>query len=60
MNWHSWNDFAVMGGYGLYVWGSVAMCAATMLAEVLQVRRRARLLQARAALETELAHETQA
>jgi heme exporter protein D len=23
MNWHSVNDFLAMGGYGLYVWGSV-------------------------------------
>lgn len=59
MNWNNWTEFAVMGGYGLYVWGSVAMCAAAMLAEVLQVRQRARALQARARLETELEHETQ-
>jgi heme exporter protein D len=50
MNWSSFADFADMGGYGLYVWGSYLMTAvalgweATMLAQ----RRRRALEDARA------------
>ncbi|MEO7941748.1 MAG: heme exporter protein CcmD [Burkholderiaceae bacterium] len=45
MNWSSWSDFVAMGGYGLYVWGSFAMCALVLLIEVglLSARRRAAL-----------------
>ena len=47
MSWNSWNswdsgsDFLAMGGYGLFVWGSLGMCAAVIIAEVvsLKVRR---------------------
>ena len=60
MNWNSWNEFAVMGGYGLYVWGSLGMCALGMLAEVLQVRGRARDLRVRAQHEAETSDEAQA
>lgn len=43
MNWSSWSDFLAMGGYGLYVWGSFAMCAVVLMLEVglLAARRRA-------------------
>ena len=43
MNWSSWSDFAAMGGYGLYVWGSFAMCAVVLALELglLALRRRA-------------------
>lgn len=40
----SFADFMAMGGYALYVWGSLAMCAAALLweaATLLQRRRRA-------------------
>ncbi len=38
-------DFATMGGYALYVWGSLGMCALVMGAEVVWLRtRRAALL----------------
>ena len=45
MNWHSASDFFAMGGYALYVWGSVGACAAGLLLEVvaLRLRRRAAL-----------------
>jgi heme exporter protein D len=40
MNWASFSDFAAMGGYGLYVWGSFAMAALLMgLEPVLALRR---------------------
>lgn len=43
MNWSSWSDFVAMGGYGLYVWGSFAMCAVVLALELglLALRRRA-------------------
>lgn len=43
MNWSSWSEFVAMGGYGLYVWGSFAMCAAVLALELglLAMRRRA-------------------
>ena len=42
MAWHSWSDFVAMGGYGLYVWGSVAATAAVMLGELVELRLRRR------------------
>jgi heme exporter protein D len=44
MNWTSWSDFAAMGGYGLYVWGSFSMVALVMAAEVMQLAARRRAL----------------
>jgi heme exporter protein D len=38
MNWQSWSDFWQMGGYGLYVWGSMAMVAFLLVAEIVQAR----------------------
>ena len=42
MNWGSWRDFFSMGGYALYVWGSYAVVAGLIAAEValLVLRRR--------------------
>ncbi len=42
-NWDSLADFLHMGGYGLYVWGSFAMCALAVAIECtgLRLRRRA-------------------
>lgn len=40
MNWSSWADFLAMGGYGLYVWGSLGMCAAMIIAEVALLKAR--------------------
>lgn len=45
MNWTSFDEFAAMGGYGLYVWGSYTMVAVAALWEgVLLVQRRRRAL----------------
>jgi heme exporter protein D len=43
MNWGSVGEFLAMGGYGLYVWGSFAMCALVLALEgwTLSARRRA-------------------
>ena len=43
MNWRSWGEFVAMGGYGLYVWGSVLVLLAFIVGELADViwRRRA-------------------
>ena len=46
MNWNSWQAFFAMGGYGLYVWGSVVVVFVAILFELAQV-----LLQRRAVIE---------
>ena len=40
MNWIDLKDFLDMGGYGLYVWGSLGMTAAVVGAECLLLRLR--------------------
>jgi heme exporter protein D len=40
MNWSSFGEFAAMGGYGLYVWGSFGMCALVLASELLALRLR--------------------
>lgn len=37
-------EFLAMGGYGLYVWGSLGMCAAVVAAELMAIRARRRAL----------------
>ena len=39
-DWIDLADFFHMGGHGLYVWGSLGMCAAALGAEVLALRLR--------------------
>lgn len=39
MQWHSLNEFVAMGGYALYVWGSVGACALAMVVEPWLLRR---------------------
>jgi heme exporter protein D len=39
MNWESWSAFWHMGGYALYVWGSVGGCVVLLALEVLWARR---------------------
>ncbi len=38
MRWESWSQFWAMGGYAVYVWGSVGVTAALLVLEVLWVR----------------------
>ena len=40
MQWHSASEFFAMGGYAAYVWPSVGLCLAAMLAEPWLLRRR--------------------
>ncbi len=46
-------EFLNMGGYGLYVWGSLGMCAAALLAEVIVLKARRLSLRREAALDTQ-------
>jgi heme exporter protein D len=38
------NELLAKGGYGLNVWGSIGMCAAVVVAELMVIRLRRRLL----------------
>lgn len=40
--WNSWSQFFAMGGYGVYVWGSVGVFALFMAVEMLMLRQRRR------------------
>lgn len=44
MIWSDWSEFVAMGGYGLYVWGSVAMVVVALAIEMTGVRQRRRAL----------------
>ena len=47
--WNSFDDFLAMGGYGLYVWGSLGVCAMVCVIEPLMLVLRRRALIAEAA-----------
>lgn len=49
MTWNSWSDFLAMGGYGLFVWGSLGVCGLVCVFEpiLLNLRRRALLAEVR-------------
>jgi len=40
MNWGSPAEFFAMGGYGLYVWGSVIVCILIMVMEPIMASKR--------------------
>jgi heme exporter protein D len=42
MNATDLGTYLAMGGYALYVWGSLGMCAAVFVAELLSLRARRR------------------
>lgn len=46
MIWQSWNDFFKMGGYALYVWGSLIVVTLFMAAEVVALRFRSKSIRA--------------
>ncbi len=46
MIWQSWNDFFKMGGYALYVWGSMIVVFVFMAAEVIALRIRSKTIRA--------------
>ena len=47
--WNSFGDFLSMGGYGLYVWGSMSACLLVCIIEpiTLNLKRRALLAEVR-------------
>ena len=47
--WLGWADFLAMGGYGLYVWGSVGACLLVCIVEpmMLNLKRLALLSEVR-------------
>ena len=49
MIWSDWSQFLAMGGYGLYVWGSLAMCGMVLFAEIFQLALRNRAVRLQAA-----------
>ncbi|MGW8391882.1 heme exporter protein CcmD [Pseudoduganella sp. HUAS MS19] len=46
MNWHSFQEFLAMGGYGTYVWGSFGVVCGLMMLELRALGRREREAQA--------------
>ncbi len=40
MNWESLDAFLAMGGYGFYVWGSYAVTALCIAAEIWTLRNK--------------------
>ena len=56
MIWSDWAQFFAMGGYGLYVWGSLGMCVLVPLLEISQLSLRKRALRAQAVDSVEGAH----
>jgi heme exporter protein D len=44
MIWASFSEFAAMGGYGLYVWGSFGVTALVLAGEILALRTRRKAL----------------
>lgn len=46
MNWNSLSEFAAMGGYGAYVWGSFGVVLGAMALEVALVGQRWRSIRA--------------
>ena len=53
MIWNSWDDFAAMGGYGLYVWGSYFVTFALMVVELVVLGQRKRRAAQFAALQAQ-------
>jgi heme exporter protein D len=49
MKWESLADFLSMGGYGTFVWGSYAVTALVVVAELVLVAHRYRAARAAAA-----------
>jgi heme exporter protein D len=45
MNWSSVSEFFLMGGYGLYVWGSYVVALICIVGEVLLISNRRRTLE---------------
>ena len=44
--WNSFADFLAMGGYGLFVWGSLGVCALVCIVEPISLNLKRRALMA--------------
>lgn len=44
LTWETLSAWLAMGGYGLYVWGSLGMCAVVFVAEAMSLRAHRRTL----------------
>ena len=44
MMWNSFGEFLAMGGYGLYVWGSIGVCAFVCVFEPISLNLKRRAL----------------
>ena len=42
--WNNFGDFLAMGGYGLYVWGSLGVCALVCVFEPISLNLKRRAL----------------
>lgn len=63
MIWTSWQEFLAMGGYGWYVWGSMAGVAGLIGLEIASLRLRAKTITKRHAMAshfTDITDENQA
>lgn len=49
MIWDSWSDFLMMGGYALYVWGSLIVVFGFMAGEAMLLKQRGKSIRARLA-----------
>ena len=47
MIWDSWSDFLMMGGYALYVWGSLIVVFGFMAGEAMLLMLRGKSIRAR-------------
>jgi heme exporter protein D len=55
LTWETFSTWLAMGGYGLYVWGSLGMCAVVFVGEVMSLRAHRRTLAQQDAAAAELA-----
>ena len=57
MQWGSVENFLEMGGYGFFVWGSYAVCAAVIVLDIVTARVRRKRALSEVARESRLAQQ---
>jgi heme exporter protein D len=58
MSWNSWPEFWAMGGYALYVWGSVGVVLLCIAGELLKLAGRRKAIVQALALKKQLSGQT--
>jgi heme exporter protein D len=58
MIWNSWSDFFAMGGYALYVWGSILVVAGFIAGELFELTWRRKAILAELSLAKKLRKKT--